>query len=36
MADFAVLAEDPYDVGAEGLRDIAVKGVVFEGEAHPL
>jgi predicted amidohydrolase YtcJ len=36
LADFAVLAEDPYDVGAEGLRDIAVKGVVFEGEAHPL
>jgi predicted amidohydrolase YtcJ len=35
-ADFAVLAEDPYDVGAEGLRDIAVKGVVFEGEPHPL
>ncbi|MFN9570994.1 MAG: amidohydrolase [Cyanobacteriota bacterium] len=36
LADFAVLAEDPYDVGAEALRDITVKGVVFEGEAHPL
>jgi predicted amidohydrolase YtcJ len=35
-ADFAVLADDPYDVGAEGLRDITVKGVVFEGEPHPL
>jgi predicted amidohydrolase YtcJ len=35
-ADFAVLADDPYDVGAEGLRHIAVKGVVFEGEPHPL
>jgi len=36
IADFAVLADDPYDVGAEGLRDNTVKGVVFEGEPHPL
>ena len=31
-ADFAVLEEDPYKVGAEGLKDIPVWGTVFEGE----
>jgi len=30
-ADFAVLDSDPYEVGAAGLRDIRVHGVVFEG-----
>jgi predicted amidohydrolase YtcJ len=31
-ADFAILEDDPYDVGVEGLRDIGVWGTVFEGE----
>jgi hypothetical protein len=35
MADFAVLEADPYEVGAEGLKDIPIWGVVFEGEVHP-
>ena len=35
-ADFAVLGSDPYEVGAEGLRDIKVWGTVFEGEVHPV
>ncbi|MFP6615928.1 MAG: amidohydrolase, partial [Candidatus Hydrogenedentota bacterium] len=34
-ADFAVLEEDPYEVGAIGLKDISVWGVVFEGEVYP-
>lgn len=36
LADFAVLEQDPYEVGAEGLKDIAVWGTVFEGEVHPV
>lgn len=32
QADFAILEDDPYDVGAEGLRDIGIWGTVFEGE----
>jgi len=35
-ADFAVLEQDPFDVGAEGLKDIPVWGTVFEGQVHPL
>jgi predicted amidohydrolase YtcJ len=35
-ADFTVLESDPYQVGARGLRDIAVWGTVFEGEVHPI
>ncbi len=35
-ADFTILEDDPYDVGAEGLRDIAVWGTVFEGEKFPI
>lgn len=31
-ADFTILEQDPYDVGAEGLRDIPIWGTVFEGE----
>ncbi len=31
IADFTVLDADPYEVGAEGLRDIGIWGVVFEG-----
>jgi predicted amidohydrolase YtcJ len=36
MADFAVLEADPHEVGVEGLKDIPVWGVVFEGEVHPI
>ena len=35
-ADFTILEDDPYDVGADGLRDIPIWGTVFEGEKHPL
>lgn len=35
-ADFAVLEADPYEVGPEGLKDISIWGVVFEGECHPV
>jgi predicted amidohydrolase YtcJ len=31
-ADFAVLESDPYAVGAANLRDVKVKGVIFEGQ----
>lgn len=34
-ADFAVLEEDPMQMGAKGLKDVPVWGVVFEGEVHP-
>ena len=37
-ADFTVLDKDPYAVGAERLREIRVRGVIFEGryfEAKP-
>lgn len=30
-ADFAVLEEDPYDLGVDRLKDVRVAGVVFEG-----
>lgn len=33
-ADFTILGQNPYDVGAKGLKDIVVKGVVFEGEFY--
>lgn len=36
LADFAVLEEDPYEVGVAGLKDIGIWGVVFEGEVHPV
>ena len=35
-ADFVVLAEDPYQVGAAGLKEIDIWGTIFEGELHPL
>lgn len=35
-ADFTVLESDPYQVGARGLKDIAVWGTVFEGELYPV
>jgi predicted amidohydrolase YtcJ len=34
-ADFAVLDRDPYAVGAARLRELEVKGVIFEGEFTP-
>jgi predicted amidohydrolase YtcJ len=30
-ADFAVMDKDPYDVGVDGLQDIAIWGTLFEG-----
>ena len=33
-ADFTVLDTDPYAVGAEGLKDIAVDATVFKGTAY--
>lgn len=33
-ADFTVLDRDPYQVGSEGLRDINIWGVVFEGNKY--
>ncbi len=35
-ADFTVLAADPYRTDANGLGDIEVRGVVYEGEWHPV
>ena len=35
-ADFAILEDDPYEVGVAGLKDIEVWGTVFEGELHPI
>ena len=35
-ADFAVLDQDPYEVGAEGLKDIPIWGTVFEGVPYPI
>lgn len=34
MADFAVLEEDPFEVGVERLKDIVIWGTVFEGTVH--
>ncbi len=34
-ADFVALDADPFDVGAEGLRDIDVLGTVVGGRHHP-
>lgn len=31
MADFAVLDQDPMKMGAAGLRDITIEGLIFEG-----
>ncbi len=31
LADMAVMDKDPYEVGVDGLRDIKIWGVVFEG-----
>jgi predicted amidohydrolase YtcJ len=35
-ADFTILEQDPYVVGAEGLKDIPIWGTVFEGRPFPI
>jgi len=35
-ADFTILDKDPYQVGAEGLKDIKIWGTVFEGSPAPI
>jgi predicted amidohydrolase YtcJ len=35
-ADFTVLESDPYDTGAEGLKDIRIWGTVMDGQVHEL
>ena len=35
LADFTVIDRDPYVGGADGLRDIGVLGVIFEGTYYP-
>ena len=35
-ADFTILEADPYEVGAEALRDIPIWGTVFEGQKFPI
>lgn len=35
-ADFAVLDQDPFTVGAAGLKDIGIQATVFEGTVYPL
>lgn len=35
-ADFAVLGADPFEAGAEGLKDVPVRGTVLGGEVHLL
>lgn len=35
-ADFTVLDDDPFEFGAERLKDVRVAGTVFEGEVHIL
>ncbi len=35
-ADFTVLDDDPFRVGAKGLKDLKVWGTVFEGEIFPV
>ena len=35
-ADFTVLDADPYAVGVDGLKDIAVDATVFKGTPYPI
>jgi predicted amidohydrolase YtcJ len=35
-ADFTVLEQDPFEVGAKGLRDIGIWGTVFGGTPHKI
>ena len=36
LADVTVLDQDPWETGADGLRDITVQATVFEGQVHPV
>ena len=36
MAAFTILEQDPYEVGAENLREIPIWGTVFEGRPFPI
>jgi predicted amidohydrolase YtcJ len=36
LADFCVLEDDPFELGADGLKDVRVAGTVFEGQPHML
>ena len=35
-ADFTVLADDPYALPIEDLKDIPIWGTVFEGKPYPI
>lgn len=35
-ADFTVLEADPYEEGAEALKDLPIWGTVFDGTPHPI
>ena len=35
-ADFTVLEQDPFETGADGLRDIPIWGTVFGGTPCPI
>lgn len=35
-ADFCVLLDDPFELGAQRLKDVRIAGTVFEGEPHLL
>ena len=35
-ADFAVLLDDPFELGVERLNEVRIAGTVFQGEPHPL
>lgn len=35
-ADFCVLADDPFELGPDRLKDVRIAGTVFEGERHML
>ena len=35
-ADFVILDQDPYEIGAEGLKQIQILGTVFEGRHFPV
>ncbi|MFO1224781.1 MAG: amidohydrolase [Burkholderiaceae bacterium] len=35
-ADFCVLEDDPFEAGADGLKDLRIAGTVFEGRPHML
>lgn len=35
-ADFTILADDPYELGRERLREARIAGILFEGQHHPV